>query len=274
MPKLETIVVCATPKTGIKFLNNEDPAIKAIIHETNFKQRMQKVVKIARMSWPMTSVDEIERYKIRAKRNELTRWANLTSQGKAVRSFEGDRIANCWLSYPYKHTVALKFCANVAVDKVALARAKIKEDVACRKCRVQCETLGHILSQCSSTKKERIARHDTIKDFMLKRIVENDADAVVTREQSLQLPHGEVLKPDLVIQNKEGAFVVDITVRHEDGDNLHRGRLSKIEKYRPLLLPDLQRRYITNKAEVLPIVTGTREANNQLLKNTECQRCH
>jgi hypothetical protein len=77
---------------------------------------------------------------------------------------------------------------------VALARAKIKEDVTCRKCRVHRETLGHILGQCSSTKKERIARHDTIKDFMLKRIMENDAVAIVTREPSLQLPHGEVLK--------------------------------------------------------------------------------
>jgi hypothetical protein len=146
----------------------------------------------------------------------------------------------------------------VAADKVSLARAKIKEDVTCRKCRVQRETLGHILGLCTSTKRERISRHDSIKDLTLKRVVENDTVAVVTRETSLQLPHGAVLKPDLVIQNMEGVFVVDITVRHEDGDNLHRGRLEKkIEKYKKLL-PDLQRRYNSNKAEVLPIVIGTR----------------
>jgi hypothetical protein len=99
----------------------------------------------------------------------------------------------------------------VAADKVSLARAKIKEDVACSKSR----TLGHILGQCTSTKKERISRHD----FILKRVIETYADAVVTRETSLQLPHGAVLKPD---QNREGVFVVDKTVRHEDGDNLHK----------------------------------------------------
>jgi hypothetical protein len=39
----------------------------------------------------------------------------------------------------------------------------------------------------------------------------------VTKEPDLTLPTGEKLKPDLVIKNREGVFVVDVTVRHEDG---------------------------------------------------------
>jgi hypothetical protein len=60
---------------------------------------------------------------------------------------------------------------------------------------MQNETLGHIIGQCASTKKERIQRHDEIKDFVLKRIVEEDEETVVSREPTLQSPEGEVLKP-------------------------------------------------------------------------------
>jgi hypothetical protein len=135
----------------------------------------------------------------------------------------------------------------------------MRDDIRCRKCRVQNETLGHIIGQCASTKKERIERHDQIKDFILKRIIENDKEAAVTREPTLLSPEGGILKPDLVVKNQEGVFVVDVTVRHEDGGNLQMGRRSKIEKYAQLL-PDLLERFEMTTGEVLPIVVGTRGA--------------
>jgi hypothetical protein len=57
-----------------------------------------------------------------------------------------------------------------------------------------------------------------------------------------------------VVKNREGVFVVDVTVRHEDGNYLRKGRKSKIENYNRLL-PDLQARMEGEKGEeVLPIV--------------------
>jgi hypothetical protein len=61
----------------------------------------------------------------------------------------------------------------------------------------------------------------------------------------------------LVIKNREGIFVVDVTVRHEDGDYLRQARKGKIDKYEKLL-PDLKKRLKADKGEVLPIVVGTR----------------
>jgi hypothetical protein len=57
----------------------------------------------------------------------------------------------------------------------------------------------------------------------------------VTKKPDLTLPTGENLKPDLVIKKREGVFVVDVTVRHEDGNYLSRARDEKIAKYRDLL---------------------------------------
>jgi hypothetical protein len=149
--------------------------------------------------------------------------------------------------------------ANVAADKASLYRAKKRDNVNCRKCHVQTETLGHITGQCTSTKQDGIGRHDAIKDFMIKRMAENDKEAFLTREPTLTSPDGETLKPDLVVKNREGVFVVDVTVRHEDWGNLLDGWHSKKLKYNPLL-PNLMERYHTENGEVLPIVIGTRGA--------------
>jgi hypothetical protein len=113
-------------------------------------------------------------------------WAQLTSQGQAVKAFVGDKIGNAWLANPTifrpsKFITALKTRANVAGDRAALARAKIAKDIECRNCRVQKETLGHMLGQCTSTKKERIGRHDSTKDFIIQRIADHDKEASITK---------------------------------------------------------------------------------------------
>jgi hypothetical protein len=136
---------------------------------------------------------------------------------------------------PSKFIAALKMRANVAGDKAALARAKIKEDINCRRYHAQKETLG----QCIYTKKARIERRDVIKDYIRQQVIEQDKETAVTREPNLRSPDGDVLKPDLVIKSREGVFVVDVTDRQEDGDYLRLDKRSKIEKYGKLL-PDLQ----------------------------------
>jgi hypothetical protein len=88
--------------------------------------------------------------------------------------------------------------------------------------------------------------------------VEKDKEAVVTREPTPR-SLGEALKPDLVVKNKKGVFVVDITVRNEDGDYPRMGRGSKIEIY-DCLLPDLPLRFDAEAAAVISIVIGARGA--------------
>jgi hypothetical protein len=132
--------------------------------------------------------------------------------------------------------------ANVAGNRAVLARAKIAKDIDFRMFRVQKETLRHILGQCTSTKKERIESHDSLKDFIIQRIADQDKEAAIRRKPTLSSPKRGVLKPDLVIKNREGVFVVDVRVRHKDKDYLQQGRRSKLDRYTPLL-PELKQRF-------------------------------
>jgi hypothetical protein len=110
-----------------------------------------------------------------------------------------------------------------------------------------------------NTKDQRIRRHNEIRDLVLKQVIKRDPQAAVTKEPTIGLPTGENLKPDLVIKSRDRVFVVDVTVRHEDGDYLTQGRNDKIIKYAPLL-PVLQDRMGAGSGEVLPVVVGTRGA--------------
>jgi predicted transcriptional regulator len=187
-------------KTGLKFLESADPVMRAIARESNLEHRLQGMARAARITWPIINRNALEQYKSREKRNELKQWASLRSQGKAVKAFRDDKISYTWLLNPKifgpsSQITALKLRANVAADKVSLNRAKLRDEVNCRKCRVLKETLGHIIGQCDSTKKSRIGRHDEIKDLVLKSVVENDKEAVITREPTLLLPDGGSSNP-------------------------------------------------------------------------------
>jgi hypothetical protein len=271
IPRLETLATTTTLKMGLNFKLNPDPVMRSVFEESGLELKLKQIAQAARINWPITSPDQIDKYKKRTKENELKEWAKLNFQGKAVPAFANDKIGNYWLANsiilrPSKFITALKLRANVAGDRAALARAKVTKEIDCRKCRAQSETLGHILGQCTYTKKERIERHDTIKDFILQRIIDSDKASAVTREPTLNSPEEGILKPDLVVKNQRGVFVVDVTVRHEDKENLHEGRRCKIEKYTPLL-PGLKERFECGNAEVLPIVIGTRGAIPQSTVN-------
>jgi hypothetical protein len=105
----------------------------------------------------------------------------------------------------------------------------------CRRCGAQHDTLGHILGLCTSTKVQRIDRHDEIKNLIADEATKKDKETAVTVEPTIRTPAIGNLKPDLVVQSQGRVFVVDVTVRHEDGNLLAQGRQAKLEKYEPLL---------------------------------------
>ena len=107
---------------------------------------------------------------------------------------------------------SLKLRTNTFGVNVALRHADNAVLADCRHCKVKLETLGHMLGECVAGKSMRIHRHN---EAVLKIADEaNRKGFTGTHEESFRV--GErTLKPDLVLTGKEGAFVVDVTVRYE-----------------------------------------------------------
>ena len=103
---------------------------------------------------------------------------------------------------------------------MSLNRTIPQKELNCRKCKTCRETLAHILGQCIHTKQSRIRRHNEIRDYIEKVVLEKDMASIVSKEPLIPLAEGGNLKPDLFVKNRIGVFVVDVTVRHEDGNSL------------------------------------------------------
>ncbi|CAG9825768.1 unnamed protein product [Phaedon cochleariae] len=131
---------------------------------------------------------------------------------------------------------ALRMRTNSCANRVAMNRVGPVPDLDCRQCGTQLETLGHILGMCRYTKPSRIRRHDEICDLIVQEVQKQGREVAVTVEPpTMVVPRGRNLKPDLVIQRQGRVLVVDVTVRHEDGNNLAMGHNDKMRKYGQLL---------------------------------------
>ncbi|CAK9796556.1 Retrovirus-related Pol polyprotein from type-2 retrotransposable element R2DM [Anthophora plagiata] len=249
-------------KNAIKMMASDD-----IIVRNAFKRQEGHIKKYASsigLQWP-SNMEQIETIRKSLKRKDTDKWKNLISQGQEVSEFFSDKIGNAWLYHPEllkpsRYLDALKLRTNTFGTKVALNRAKKNLDVRCRRCGVQAETLGHILGNCIQTKSLRIKRHNEI----CKLIVQNMPQHWAVFEEPAVNVVGELKKPDLVIKDQEKVYVVDVTVRYEDKDNLQKPYKQKIHKYQDTA-EIIRIKTMGTEAEIIPIVIGCRGA---MPKNT------
>lgn len=99
-PKLEVITVASTLATGYRFVNSTDPVMQALAEDTGMVKRLKSLANSVRINWPLQSLQDVNKFKPRAKKEELARWSELPAQGRSVNSLADDRIANAWLFNP------------------------------------------------------------------------------------------------------------------------------------------------------------------------------
>lgn len=174
--------------------------------------------------------------------------------------FSHDRIGNAWfynpsLLRPSRYLDALRLRTNTFGTKAALARARPTPDIACRRCKAQAETLGHVIGNCTHTKPMRMRRHDEIKEFIGNKVATRHAVFVEPAVNIL----GELKKPDLVIKDQDRLLVGDVAVRYEMNDNLRKAYQEKLSKYRETA-EYIRIKTNSREGKILPIVVAARGA--------------
>ncbi|KAG7196444.1 hypothetical protein KM043_000647 [Ampulex compressa] len=258
-PRMEHIVKLSILKSGIKMQISEDQVLKSIASEHKYDKFLKDIANSLRINWP-SNIQDITRAKARMKSEIQKEWEELKSQGQGVKDFRNDKVGNCWLYQPTllkssRYIDALRLRSNTAGTKVALRRAHLVEDINCRHCRIQPETLGHVLGLCHFTKPLRIRRHDEIKNLIASKI---NRQYAVTVEPTIRTNQG-LQKPDLIIQNEERVLIVDVSVRYENRDYLELARKEKLQKYNNLV-DLLKTRFNKKGGQVIPIIIGSRGA--------------
>jgi hypothetical protein len=167
IPKLEMLSTSTALKQGLTLLRTQDESIIALLQNTRYEGRLERLAKSARIPWPINNLRQIEAFKKHQKKLQLREWGALPSKGKSVPAFENDRHGNAWLYNPTllkpsRFLTALRMRSGTTSDRVCLNTAIPRATIKCRKCKTCNETLAHVLGQCLHTKTQRIqTRRDT-----------------------------------------------------------------------------------------------------------------
>uniref|UniRef100_G3N5H4 Uncharacterized protein n=1 Tax=Gasterosteus aculeatus TaxID=69293 RepID=G3N5H4_GASAC len=197
---------------------------------------------------------------------EFDRWAGQLVQGKGIRTFEADKISNCWLyNYPpnKEFTAAVQLRANVYLTReLEGCRRTDTVDVSCRHCGEAPETCWHILALCPKVKRCRIQRHHRVCQVL---VAEAERHGWEVEREALDAALRGV---HLICWLDDLALIVDVTVRYEFDESLERAQIEKESKYRPLIPVIRASRVQTKKVTVYGFLLGARgkwPTKNELL---------
>ncbi|KYB24639.1 hypothetical protein TcasGA2_TC034965 [Tribolium castaneum] len=79
---------------GLRFRDSQDRIMQALWLASGMSSRLNTLAKATRVQpWPPNNIKDLDRHKVAKKKEELAKWASLTSQGKSVKFF-ASRTAN------------------------------------------------------------------------------------------------------------------------------------------------------------------------------------
>uniref|UniRef100_T1IMI7 Reverse transcriptase domain-containing protein n=1 Tax=Strigamia maritima TaxID=126957 RepID=T1IMI7_STRMM len=259
LPRPRTNIPAAILRRGTAILNCKDRRVQAIVLSSQSMRSWADMAAQNGYAWP-TDKNKIGSTKWVKVKREAKTWSRQAYHGTGIVARKRDRHGNWWLKRsdslrPGDFIAAVQLLTRTFPAKLTLSLAgRPRMCTTCRRCRTECESIGHILGSCPSTKPQRIARHDTIRDALGKAAIK--AGLSVAKEQSVGVGDDR-LRPDLIIVDGTKSFIVDITVRYEWGLSLADADREKTEKYDRLRLAVDLLFSGTSCAGVLPIVVGS-----------------
>nr|CAI5864998.1 unnamed protein product [Callosobruchus analis] len=194
----------------------------------------------------------VDKLKQAAISKEFQLWKALPCQGDGIEEFK-NRQSNEWLCADGylssgRMVDALRMRTNTYGNRTTLIRAGHAHlSPLCRVCGDRPESLSHIVGGCPALKPRVIKRHDEI-----------EAKRGAAPESTIHASEG-MLKPDLIVVDRERVQVVDFTVRYEGTGKLEKAYMEKVAKYSELSTP-LLNIFGDKQFEVIPIVVGARGA--------------
>ena len=172
--------------------------------------------------------------------SRLSQLLQAKDQGRAYHHISKSPVSSDWiqdgkyLSFTeYRFTIRARL--NILPTKTVARRAgKSQLDTKYRRCKLQQETLGHILNACTPNTGLMRERHNKILERLVKAVPADLGDKF-KEQKPLQFP-GD-LRPDLVVRNRNSGEVtiIDVTIPFEsDKDAFDKARNEKAQKYSPL----------------------------------------
>uniref|UniRef100_A0A087YRA3 Reverse transcriptase domain-containing protein n=2 Tax=Poecilia TaxID=8080 RepID=A0A087YRA3_POEFO len=203
--------------------------------------------------------------------SEFERWCGLRCQGRGLATFARDPISNNWLGDPWglhesDYILALQLRSSTVSTLTTLSRGR-RRNTTCRACGRGWEGIIHVVSQCRSFKKNRMANHNNI--CRLLSIIGRTLGWEVKREKRITCPLLGTAVPDLILIKNGRGLVVDVAICYEvKPATLRRRAESKVNKY-DKFAPSICNTFCLTGVKTYGFVLGARgkwyEGNSEVL---------
>lgn len=211
-----------------KLITSDDPIIRALSQQPYTIKTVKQAHIIASSSFPSKTLNQVK-------------WSNKlyqTTDGRGLVYCQSHTENNSWItgncrtikSYNYIDMVKLRI--NALPTKSRCNRGTL-ETKQCRfKCRsinsqISEETLAHILQKCDRSHYARIARHDTIVQFLATSA--QKLNWQIIREPTLPSDTNKA-KPDLILVRDNQVLIIDVAIPWESR-SLAKAYEFKVNKY-------------------------------------------
>lgn len=193
-------------------------------------------------------------------KQELERRRRYTNQDLFL--YVKDSHSNGWLSdKKYLNNRdrigALKLRTNLYPVRAMTNRGSSDPNaIICRRCARTIETTAHVLQTCPAVQRERIARHNFLRDRVFEMVKRRNPGAhwlSEGMEVQLTAEDGERLRPDIVFQSETEVYVMDTIVSWDSAHSMENAYQSKIMHY-----DKLRDNFPGKTFEVIPVVFGAR----------------
>uniref|UniRef100_A0A087XDC3 C2H2-type domain-containing protein n=1 Tax=Poecilia formosa TaxID=48698 RepID=A0A087XDC3_POEFO len=168
--------------------------------------------------------------------SEYKRWCGLKCQGRGLTTFAKDPISNNWLGdhkglHESDYILALQLRSNTVGTLTTLSRGRHR-NTTCRAGGKGWEGTAHIVSQCKSFKKNRMANHNI---YRLLASIGLSLGWEVMQEKRITCPLLGTAVPDLIMIKDGRGLVVDVAICFEMKPATLRHRAeTKVNKYEKL----------------------------------------
>ncbi|KAH7934164.1 hypothetical protein HPB49_022212 [Dermacentor silvarum] len=165
---------------------------------------------------------------------------------KSLFAFENDPARNGWLRPDARYMgdgdrIPFLRLRTYLFPVRTLSNRHSRDDSAklCRRCHQARETTHHTLQVCQSVDEPRCLWHNFISQAIITKLRERHKDAEISSERLLVTGDGTRLRPDIVLEHKENAFILDVAItwdaRTETLEGMCAAKRQKYQAFAPVL---------------------------------------
>ncbi|CAF3000950.1 unnamed protein product [Rotaria sp. Silwood2] len=260
IPVLRDIVGLAKVRIYKNIMRSDDTFLKYLMETQGF-HLIYKYMNDLKLDSSYES-DDLKQKKVELMKDRRVSYSNKV-HGYGFEIFSTCPITNRWLDGETRtmtgrtYINSIKLRTNSLATKVTLNRG-LDVDKTCRKCKLQPESIMHVLQFCKNMKGLIYERHNRICSRVVNKLKERGYMVLVEKAYTVSTNDFRILRPDIIAIKEDHGYILDVQCVYESsGASFIFAENHKKEKYTPLI-EIIKNEFNCPNVKILILTVGSR----------------